>query len=46
MHLSILILLGLVLAACGGDGKKPPLVPDDPNAPSVIFDGGNEEAGW
>lgn len=37
----------LVVLGCGG-GKKPPLVPDDPNAPQpqLDVDGGSSEAGW
>jgi hypothetical protein len=41
-------LIGVLAAlACGG-GSKPPLVPDDPNAPhpELEVDGGSSEAGW
>jgi hypothetical protein len=40
------VLIAL-MTACGG-GSKPPLVPDDPNAPQpeIEVDGGSAEAGW
>jgi predicted small lipoprotein YifL len=41
------VLIALMTVACGG-GSKPPLVPDDPNAPQpeIEVDGGSAEAGW
>jgi predicted small lipoprotein YifL len=40
------LVIALLLVGCGS--KKPPLVPDDPNAPQpqLDVDGGNAEAGW
>jgi predicted small lipoprotein YifL len=42
----LLLIALLLVVACGT--KKPPLVPDDPNAPQpqLEVDGGSEEAGW
>lgn len=41
-----MLLALLFVVACGG--KKPPLIPDDLNAPQpqLEVDGGSEEAGW
>jgi hypothetical protein len=45
--IALLLLIAASGAACGG-GSKPPLVPDDPNAPQpqIDVDGGSSEAGW